>query len=212
MAYGPLSTTKQSAGLCDNFQIKDLFTCMCCCIVRPPGTIAEWMYTNRPYQSMTAGDFTIPAKLQGVLYMDGNPAPEDCYVLNGGVWTPGQAGAGPKLRIYDSRNYGLSYPATCMGRGLYCFQSVVCCTSLEFKWESEELKRARIDPYVCMCVGPCTMIGTWDLVEEPHPADADAPEGGVLWRRISLDTDGHELPDGKGSYTLRKIVSAEGTR
>lgn len=142
--------------------------------------------------------------------MDGNPAPEDVYCLNGATWDDRDP-EHPVLQIYDAAPYTLTYPASCAGFGLYAFQSCCCCTSLKFFWD-KDVTRARIDPYICSCIGPISCIGRWDMVLDPT-TNPDAPEGGVLWKRISLDpSTGQPLPDGSGTYTLRKIVSKAGTK
>lgn len=142
--------------------------------------------------------------------MDGNPAPEDVYCLNAATWDASDPDH-PVLQVYDAAPYTLTYPASCSGVGLYCFQSLCCCTSLKFFWD-RDVTRARIDPYVCGCVGPITCIGRWDMVLDPA-TDHDAPEGGVIWKRISLNpSTGQPLPDGEGTYTLRKIVSQAGKK
>lgn len=178
---------------------------LCCSVVRPATSIGDWMYG--PWRGVQSA---IPPKLQGVLYMDGNPAPDSCYVLNGAKWDDSDPDH-PKLRVYDDSAYTLSYPATCSGWGFFCVQCF-CPQSLEFTWESAALERASIDLYYCHCCGPVTCVGKWDIVEMPDVVDPAAPEGGVVWKRISLKPDGEPRPDGEGSYTLRKIVSAAGTQ
>eukprot|EP00931_Biecheleriopsis_adriatica_P095880 TRINITY_DN69529_c0_g1_i1.p1 TRINITY_DN69529_c0_g1~~TRINITY_DN69529_c0_g1_i1.p1 ORF type:complete len:232 (-),score=26.31 TRINITY_DN69529_c0_g1_i1:141-836(-) len=199
------SPADESSSCCS--RVLSFFGCCCCISTHPTATVDRWLYSSK----LSGQPSEIPPKLQGVFYMDGNPAPEDCYSLNGAAWDASNMEQ-PILTVQDFRPFTLTYPASCAGFGLYCFQSFCCCATLKFLWD-KDVTRARIDPYLCGgCCGPFTCIGRWDMVLDPT-TDPDAPEGGAIWKRISLDPKtGQPFPDGQGSYTLRKIVSKTGQR
>jgi len=205
----------------------------CCVVVRPAEAVDRWLYTD--YRDWRRGNTAVPWKLRGVFFMDGSASGaaqkmQGCYVLDGASWTPATTRRGPRMRIYRSRPLTATYPASLRGLLRYALQSSLCCASVEFRWESDELLRARAVPSLFCGAIPC-LGGAYDIVAADGLGDKDAPEGGVVWQVVrpgtmlldqqesgaaGLSRFPHiqkELQGASvGDFMLRKIVAANGER